>query len=384
MFKFFKNLFVKENEETDLLTKLPDSVVLINSQGNFLWYNDVAQETLSNIRENFADGYIDSLFENAMELILKVADTNKSKVIRTKDSTGKDLFFEVTARRTDEGLLVSLRDNTQSYKTLTSIVVEHESMRKVNRDKNNFLVKLSSELKTPLQSIIGFSQAILDGLGGEMNPKQEKYISIINKNSEDVLSLLNKIFELSKAESNLFEHKLEYFDAVNTLKSVIKSNEQLLNAKDIAVNLDISSEIKRSIYSDESLLRLILQDIIEVAIKSTDVGSIDIEVKHPDLELVNEKGLVPFENANEKSFLMFIIKDMGLGISDNELDVLFEPYTQLDNPNKSVVIRSIAFATIKNLIRILKGNMWVDSEPMHGSTYSIIIPTEKVMQTGNE
>ena len=93
MFKFFKNLFVKENEETDLLTKLPDSVVLINSQGNFLWYNDVAQETLSNIRENFADGYIDSLFENAMELILKVADTNKSKVIRTKDSTGKDLFF---------------------------------------------------------------------------------------------------------------------------------------------------------------------------------------------------------------------------------------------------------------------------------------------------
>ena len=81
---------------------------------------------------------------------------------------------------------------------------------------------------------------------------------------------------------------------------------------------------------------------------------------------------------------MFTIKDMGLGISDADMDNLFEPYTQLDNPNKKAIIRSIAFATIKNLIKILKGNMWVDSEAMQGTTYNIIIPAEKVIQTGNE
>ena len=131
-------------------------------------------------------------------------------------------------------------------------------------------------------------------------------------------------------------------------------------------------------------MRVILQNIVETAVQSTDVGEITIDVKHPDLNLVNEKRLIPFENASEKSFLMFTIKDMGLGISDADMDNLFEPYTQLDNPNKKAIIRSIAFATIKNLIKILKGNMWVDSEAMQGTTYNIIIPAEKVIQTGNE
>ena len=129
---------------------------------------------------------------------------------------------------------------------------------------------------------------------------------------------------------------------------------------------------------------VLLRNIIETAVKSTDVGTIDISINHPDLEQVNERGLVPFENANEKSFLMITITDSGLGINDTDLDVLFEPYAQLDNPNKNVVMRSIAFATVKNLIRILKGNVCVDSQAMQGSSYTVIIPIEKVMQTSNE
>ncbi|MBR1681526.1 HAMP domain-containing histidine kinase [bacterium] len=384
MIDFIKNLFVKDEEEEDLLTKLPDSVVLLNNQGSFLWFNDLAQKNLSNLKDNFSEGYIDDIFENAMELIVKIADKEKTTIVRTKSKLEKDMFFELSARHTDEGFLVIMRNNTQNYKTLTSILVEHESSKKVNRDKNNFLVKLSGEFKTPLQSVIGFSQAVLDGLGGDISEKQEKYVSIINKNSEEVLSLFNRILDLSKSESNLFEHKLSYFDAINVLNDVIKANNAEIEAKDLTLNVNVSSDIKRTIYSDEQLLKLILQNIVEIAVKYTDVGDITINVKHPELELVNDKGLVPFENANEKSFLMITVKDMGLGISEAELDTLFEPYAQLDSPNKKNIIRSIAFATIKNVIKMLKGNMWVDTEAMQGTTYNVIIPTEKVMQTGNE
>ena len=221
---FIKNFFVHEEEEENLMSKLPDIVVLLNNQGSFLWYNDLAQKTLSELKENFADGYIDDILEGATDLIVKIADLAKPTTIRTKSTLNKDKFFEISARRTNEGFLVSMRDNTQSYKTLTNILVEHESSKKVNRDKNNFLVKLSSEIKTPLQSVVGFSQAILDGLGGEVNEKQEKYINIINKNSQDVLCLFDKILDLSKSESNLFTHKLSYFDAINVLNSVLKAN----------------------------------------------------------------------------------------------------------------------------------------------------------------
>lgn len=383
MLDFIKNLFVKDEEE-DLLTKLPDNVVLLNHQGSFLWYNDLAQKTLTEIKETFSEGYIDDIFDNAMELIVKIADMDKTTVVRTKSSLEKDLFFELSARKTEDGFLVIMRNNTQNYKTLTSIIVEHESSKKINKDKNNFIVKLSGEFKIPLQSVIGFSQAILDGLGGEVTDKQEKYLNIINKNSEEVLTLFNKIVDLSKTESNLFEHKLKYFDAVTTLNSAIKSCESVIKSKNLNINLEVSSDIKRTIYSDEELLKIILQNIVENAVTSTDVGEISITVKHPDLEYVSETGLIPFENASEKSFMQFSIQDMGLGISEIDLDTLFEPYAQLENPNKKSMIRSISFATIKNAIKMIKGNVWVDTEAMQGTTYNVIIPTEKVMQSGNE
>lgn len=385
MFEFFKNLFNnKDEEEEDLLTKLPDNVALLNNQGSFLWCNDVAQKTLSKLKENFSEGYIDNVFDNAMDLIVKLAESGLTKVIKAKTPDEKDMFFEFTARKTEEGYLVCFRDNTQSYKTLTSIFVEHESLRKTNKDKNNFLVKLSGDFRNPLQSIVGFSQALLGGIGGELNEKQAKYVNIINKNSTDVLYLIDKILELSKAESNLFEKKLGYFDAINILNNVIKNNEKDAQAKNIEINVEVAKDVKRTIYSDEAMLKIVLENIIESAIKFTDVGSINIEVSHPDLELVSEKGFLPVENAKEKSYIMFKIDDQSLGISDIELENLFEPYAQLDNPNKNNVFRSIAFATIKNIIRIMKGNVWVEPEAMHGTTYCVIILAEKVMQSENE
>lgn len=336
------------------------------------------------MKENFSEGYIDNVFDNAMDLIVKIAESGLTKVIKAKTPDEKDMFFEFTARKTEEGYLVCFRDNTQSYKTLTSIFVEHESLRKTNKDKNNFLVKLSGDFRNPLQSIVGFSQALLGGIGGELNEKQAKYVNIINKNSTDVLYLIDKILELSKAESNLFEKKLGYFDAINILNNVIKNNEKDAQAKNIEINVEVAKDVKRTIYSDEAMLKIVLENIIESAIKFTDVGSINIEVSHPDLELVSEKGFLPVENAKEKSYIMFKIDDQSLGISDIELENLFEPYAQLDNPNKNNVFRSIAFATIKNIIRIMKGNVWVEPEAMHGTTYCVIIPAEKVMQSENE
>ena len=102
MIEFIKNLFSKDEEE-DLLTKLPDNVVLLNPQGSFLWHNDLAQKTLSGLKENFTEGYIDDLFDSAMDLIVKIADTEKTTVVRTKPSLDKDLFFELSARKTEEG-----------------------------------------------------------------------------------------------------------------------------------------------------------------------------------------------------------------------------------------------------------------------------------------
>lgn len=374
----FKN-FLSKAKDIDILSSIPDGILLIDTGGKIEWINDLVPVLFRMNKSEVFKLNINEIIESGLDLVKQAAESFKSVVGRIKNPTGKDTYFEITAKVIDDYYVASLRDVTQSYKTVTNILVEHESSKKVNKDKNNFLVKLSNELKSPIHSVIGFSQAMVDGLGGQMTEKQEKYIKIINKNSNDLLYLINKIIDLAKTESNLFDFDFQIFDTVNAIQTVIKDNEQVIKSKNLTLNIDFDEIVKKTIYSDENALKAALQNIIESSISYTDIGSISIKISHPDLELVSEKTLIPEEQFTDKSYLLITVSDTGAGIAEGDLSVIFEPYLQLDRPNKKNIVRSIALACAKNLVRYLKGTIWVESEPMQGTTYSVIIPIEKSM-----
>lgn len=374
----FKN-FLSKAKDVDILASLPDGVLLVDSSGKIEWFNETATILLKMSQNEIFKLNINGIIESGLDLIKQASEINKSVVGRGKYSDGKDFYLEITAKAANGYFVVSLRDVTQNYKTVTSILVEHESSKKINKDKNAFLVKLSNELKSPVHSIIGFSQAMIDGLGGEMNDKQEKYIKIINKNSNEVLYLIDKIIELSKTESNLYEYDFQIFDAVNAFQNALKNYEPLIKDKNLVLNFDTDTIVKRAIFSEENILKTIFQNIIEVSLNSTDIGSINIKVYHPDLEFVSQHEVEVPENATDKSYLMLTVSDTGAWIADTDLNVIFEPYAQLDRPNKKNIAKSISLASVKNLVKYLKGAVWVESEPMQGTTYNLIIPIEKSM-----
>ena len=376
---FLSNLFKKD--KTEITEFLPDGLVLIDEDGDFVLSNDVADIILSDIKEDFQNYNINDLFENAVMLVKKAADTNKQVVLKTNKDTNKDMFFEFTARKHDKGYLVLMRENTQNYKTLTNIFVEYESSKKINKNKNAFLVNLSSDLKNPLQSSIGFSKALLDGLCGQLDEKTEKYIKIIHKNSSDLLYLIDKMIELSRTESGLIAHNPQYFDCIDVLRGCLKHYEQDMADKNIKYNLEVQDDIKRTIYSEDELLKAIINNILECAIKSTQDGTISVSVRYPDKEILDDKSLVPQEETLEKGFLLFEISDTGAGLTQEELDNIFEPYLEVERPNRKEIVNSISFLSLKNIIKILKGNMWLESEPEKGTIYSFIIPTEKASQS---
>lgn len=376
---FLSNLFKKD--KTEITEFLPDGLVLIDEDGDFVLSNDVADRILSDIKEDFQNYNINDLFENAVMLVKKAADTNKQVVLKTNKDTNKDMFFEFTARKHDKGYLVLMRENTQNYKTLTNIFVEYESSKKINKNKNAFLVNLSSDLKNPLQSSIGFSKALLDGLCGQLDEKTEKYIKIIHKNSSDLLYLIDKMIELSRTESGLIAHNPQYFDCIDVLRGCLKHYEQDMADKNIKYNLEVQDDIKRTIYSEDELLKAIINNILECAIKSTQDGTISVSVRYPDKEILDDKSLVPQEETLEKGFLLFEISDTGTGLTQEELDNIFEPYLEVERPNRKEIVNSISFLSLKNIIKILKGNMWLESEPEKGTIYSFIIPTEKASQS---
>lgn len=372
--------FLSKAKDIDILSSIPDGIMLIDNSGKIEWINDVIPILFRINKGDVFKSNINEIIESGLDLAKQAADSFKSVVGRIKPSVGKDTYFEITSKPVDNYYVICLRDVTQSYKTVTNIIVEHESSKKVNKDKNNFLVKLSNELKSPIHSILGFSQAMVDGLGGEMSEKQEKYIKIINKNSNDMLYLMNKIIELAKTESNAIDFDFQIFDVVNAIQNSIKEFDASVKAKNLTLTFEFEEVIKKTIFSDEGALKIILQNILETSVNSTDIGSIKIKAFHPELEIVHQQFIEIDENFNEKSYLMISVSDTGAGISESDLNVLFDPYAQLDRPNKKNIVRSIALASAKNLVRYLKGVIWVESEPMQGATYNLIIPTERPIQ----
>lgn len=371
--------FLSKAKDIDILASLPDGVMLVDNDGKIEWINEVAAALLKTYKNEIFKRNINEIIESGLDLAKQAAEVNKSVVGRAKNPDGKDFYLEITAKIVSNFFIISLRDVTQNYKTVTSILVEHESSKKINKDKNAFLVKLSNELKSPLHSIMGFSQAMIDGLGGEMSDKQEKYIKIINKNSNEVLYLMDKIIELSKTESNLFEYDFQIFDVVNSIQNVLKNYESIIKDKNLNLNLDAEAMIKRTIFSEENVFKIIFQNILETSLNSTDIGSINIKVYHPDLEVVSRQNIEVPASATDKSYLMLNVSDTGAGIAENDLGIIFEPYAQLDRPSKKNIVKSISLASVKNLVKYLKGAVWVESEPMQGTTYNVIIPIEKFM-----
>lgn len=372
----FKN-FLSKAKDVDILSSLPDGIILVDSDGKIEWINDEVTTMFSIQKNELFKFSLNQLIESGLDLVRQAAESGKSVVGRAKNHGIKDSYLEITAKNVDDYYVVSLRDVTQSYKTVSNIIVEHESSKKINKDKNAFLVKLSNELKSPIHSIMGFSQAMVDGLGGEMSDKQEKYIKIINKNSNEMLYLMDKILELSKTESNLFEYDFQFFDVINTIQNVLKNNEQPIKTKNLNFTFESEEGVKKAIFSDENAVKVILQNLLETSINSTDIGSINFKVTHPELEYVAQQGIEIPENFSDKSYLMLTISDTGAGIGEGDLGVIFEPYAQLDRPNKKNIVRSIALASSKNLVKYLKGAIWIESEPMQGSTYKVILPIEK-------
>ncbi len=373
--------FLSKGKDIDILASLPDGIMLVDSEGKIEWVNDAVVMLFNSPKSEILKLTLGDLIDGAMELVRQAAVSGKSFVGKVRE-VERDIFFEITAKSTENYFVVALRDVTQSYKTVTSLLSDRENSKKVSKDKNEFLVKLSNEIKSPIHSIIGFSQAMVDGLGGEMSEKQEKYIKIINKNSNEVLYLMDKILELSKTESNLYEYDFQMFDVVNSIQAVLKNHESKIKEKSLNLTFETEELSKRTVYSDENSFKTIINNLFSTSLSLTDIGSINIKLFHPELDFVASKGIIPPDGVNEKSYIMFQLTDTGAGIIESDLDTIFDPYAQLERPSKKNVVRSVALASAQNLTIALNGAIWIESEPMQGSTYSVIIPIEKNLTAG--
>lgn len=368
----FTNLFSNINPK-EVIKNLPDAVFVVELDGNIVWANDKASIIFETRTSDLKGLNFDEIVANGLELAEKSYARRNSVVTGAFTIGGKEFFIEMNAKKYIEQYFITIRDIT----AMTNVLSNAEKTGRLNKEKNIMLVKLSNEFKSPIQSIIGFSQALLDGLGGEINDKQNKYVKIINKNSTELLYFIEKFLEFSQAESSLFKFEVQPFDLINLVQSIVKNNTNTLNTKNIIVDYDFEEFNKKVIYNDVNIIKIILQNLLETSIKLTDVGAITIKVDNPEIDIVEQSGACLVKNAESSDYVRITITDTGVGLSESEISGIFEPYTQLDKSNKKNVIRSISLGTVNTIVKRLGGAVNVKSEVMKGSTFTVIIPVRK-------
>ncbi len=342
----------------DVEKALPDALVLCNREGKIEWVNDAASEIFETSKMHLLTSKISDFIENPMNLIRNSIDMHKPVITKF---VGKESYFDMTAKEIDEGFVLDFRDAVNLLEAKVNIDEEQDN-------KNKFLLKLANDLKSPIQSIVGFSQAMADGLGGDMNPQQEKYIRIINKNSVDLMYFVGKLLELSQTESYLKQPEKKIFDLNDLVLSVVKFNEQLFTENEVKINIISEPDFVKRISSDEEIVKQILQDILEVILKSIDTGDVNIILSTPDEEFVASKNLMP---AN---YTLITISTDTFLLSEGDLECMFDPYKIVNSANRKNVLRAIVLASVKNLVQALNGLVWVESKILKNTSFQVLIP----------
>ena len=345
----------------DVEKALPDALILCGKDGKIQWVNDVAAEIFETSKMHLLTSNISDFIENPMNLISSSVIMHKPVITKFVD---KEIYFDMTVKEIAEGYVLDFRDAVQN-----SAIAQDDKTEEINREKNNFLLKLANDLKSPIQSIVGFSQAMADGLGGEMSEQQEKYIRIINKNSSELMYFVGKLLELSQTESALKEPDKKTLDVLALVNSVVRFNEQLYKGKEVKISIKPEEDFKKTISTDEEILKNILQDVLEIILKSVDMGEVAITLSNPDDEFISSKNLAPAQ------YTMISLSTSALLLSENDLECMFDPYTILDSTNRKNVLRAMVLASVKNLVQSLNGIVWVESQILKNTSFNIIIPS---------
>ena len=373
-------------KQYNVLTYLPEAVLVIDETGKIHYANKRAFKLFEtnklrgkNINDYFitnSDNIIRNSDEEIKQILKIVSEEQNTKITDVKVvdvSSGKKKRY-----------ILTIIDNTQDHSLLDQLITERQEQKILNHTKNVLLTKISNYLRSPLHSVVGYSQAMLEGLSGEINDKQTKYLQVINTNSTELLLLLEKLIEMSQVESDLYEFDLKNFDAAQLMSVVTNEAAVKIQGKDIALTTNTAELIRQNCYSDKDVVKMAMTNLLEHAVSSIETGAINISLSNPIPEYLLSKGFEVGNDVNEKSYLMFEITMKGVDPSLYSNSDIFDPYVQVEKNSKKFLLQSLLLGSTKRYINKLKGEIWVNNQYANQVSFAFIIPIEKTLLESNQ
>ena len=236
-----------------------------------------------------------------------------------------------------------------------------DQLEELNRLKSEFLSSMSHELRTPMNAVIGYTNLLLEGVYGAMPKEQQHAIGRVVKNAENLLLLINSILDLSKLQAGRMAVALEEFDLAESAEDAVMTVEPLFKEKGLYLRLESRDPVR--VLGDRTKVKQVFINLLGNAHKFTDSGGVTVRL------------------LREGDRAVFTVADTGVGMSAEEIPVIFEEFRQLDG---SAARRhggtGLGLAIVKRLVDLMNGSIEVTSTPGQGTTFSVRLPAARGLE----
>lgn len=369
----YRKLTHQEEQLRSVLASISSSIAVLDTDGKLItsneaWNNFFHPEQDENpggisFREALADkGCPDDILvavENGLNEVIKGND--KHFLIEFSYSYGgatKWCELDITPMGGESGgAVASFIDITGRKKLERELIMARDQAQKANKFKSRFLASMSHEIRTPLNAVIGLTDLTLLT---NLNTEQRDNLETVGLCANQLLSVVNDILDLSKVEARMLKLENDDFSLSDALYSVTRSLSHQAEVKGLIIDLDIDEDVPEIVCGDQGRLKQVLFNLIGNALKFTDKGGVYVQVS-PAFE----------QNVSGAHNIVFMVRDTGIGIPEDQQEVIFESFRQADSSTtRKFGGTGLGLAISREIVEMMGGKIGVRSSLGLGSVFS--------------
>ena len=340
-----------EEWETLRLSKIPRARVM--GLFSHLDSEDVVQQTLST-HQDLLVAELQKQFNTAAGLYIALRRGSERTIIGCLSASYRDRseHFTPQQERIARGIAQLASMAFQNARLV-------EELERANRLKEEFLAMFSHELRTPLSVIMGYNDLLRDGTFGSLTTEQTEILQRVNKNAQELFTLITTILDLSRLQVGQFPLDFTDISLPNLLREIETETQDWFEKSGLHAVWNVAPE-PLLVNTDPVKLKIVIKNLIHNAVKFTKQGSITVDV-HPCTGGVE-----------------LCVSDTGIGIAPEMLLIIFEPFRQADSSaSRHYGGLGLGLHIVRQFLELLGGTITVESKVGHGSTFRVLIPSSK-------
>ena len=345
------------NAKDMVLDEIKEGIIVTDGRGDVVYSNREVNNVFPNIDWNDRE-----LVDNQ---VFRLMETHRDGFImqeRFYEWRREEIYDD---QQRQSGILYRITDMTDNYLYTKELIELKEDAERANEAKSSFLARMSHEIRTPINAVLGMNEMIMREA---QSPSVKEYAANIHSAGKVLLSIINDILDLSKIESSKMELSESDYNMGNLLLDIENMISLRAEEKNLNFKIVTDPQMPCMLHGDEKRIKQCITNLLTNSVKYTREGYVTLQVDYVD----NNDGTIN---------LWVSVSDTGIGIKEDDLYMLFDPFTRLDmRRNKNIEGTGLGLSITKRLLEMMGGNLTVESIYGKGSTFSFVIP-QKVAGT---